>query len=181
MFVIAFGLFGWAGYDYVESGVESSVIDITGEAGRSDPINLDPSMSPMRGVLKVDYDSDLLEADNKAFTYNATLQGSDSEVLFDAKGELRDKREENTPVFSTKSSLTVLATFDIPAAGAYTFSWKIIPQKATITVRSIVLRRNVRPAQWPLVILGAVSFVLGIVSLQYRRRKAGKQTERRKN
>lgn len=121
IFVIAFGLVGWAAYDYVESGVEVGVIDIIDEAGRSDPVNLDPSMSPMRGVLKVEYDIDLLETDNKAFTYNAILQGSDGEVLFDAKGAQRDKREDNTLEFKAQSSLIVLATFDIPAAGAYIF------------------------------------------------------------
>ena len=70
----------------------------------------------MRGLLEVGYNIDLLEADNKAFTYNATLQGLGGKVLFDAKGAQRDKREDNTPEFNTKSSSIVLATFDIPAA-----------------------------------------------------------------
>ncbi|USG62059.1 hypothetical protein NBZ79_03610 [Sneathiella marina] len=171
IFAISFGLLGWAGYDYIESGVETGVIQMTGEVGRSNPINLEPSMSPMRVLLKVEYNIELLETDNKAFEYDIVLRDAGGDVLFDTAGEHRDKREDNTPEYATKSSLIVLATKDISTAGAHIIDWKILPQKATILAQTIILRGNVRPAQWPLVILGAVAFVLGIGSLRYRRRK----------
>lgn len=171
IFIAAFGLFGWAGYDYAESGEETGVINIADETGSSDAITLNPSMSPIRMSLKVVYGIDLLEANNQAFEYDIILRGPDGVALFDVTGAQRDKREDNTPEFDTKSSLVVLATLDIPMAGSYIFDWKISPQKAKITAQSILLRRNVRPVQWPLVFLGAVSLILAIVSLRYRRRK----------
>ncbi|MEH6525888.1 MAG: hypothetical protein V7723_07415 [Sneathiella sp.] len=173
--VSAFGLFGWAGYDYVESGEEAGVINLPGKTGSSNLINLDPSMSPMRVLLKVDYEIDLLEADNKAFEYGVILKSTNSGALFDVMGAQRIKREGNTPEFDSNTALIVLATFDIPTAGAYIFDWEVDDQEAKISDQWIVMRRNVRPAPWPLVILGVVCFVLGIISLRYRQRRSGKR------
>ena len=172
LIVIAFCSFGWAGYDYAESGEELSVIDLEGQEGSLAPFEFDPPMSPMRALLRVDYEIELADVDNKAFIYDFLVQGPGGVVVFKAIGEQRDKRNDNTPEFNNKTEQLVLGTFEIPANGIYVIEWRVVPGTAKIASQKLILKQRVSPLQWPLLFLGMLSFVLGVLVIAYLRHRS---------
>ena len=171
LFLLGIGLIGWVGYDYSTSGREVAQFDLSGAAGSTALVDLDPSMNPMRALLTVTYEIELLKGDTKVFDYSVILNGPGGIEVFKAEGQQRDKREDNTPEYATKTSDQVIKTFDIPAPGAYLLDWRIIPAEAKITVQTLKIRQNVRPLQIPYLIAGAVCFGLGFLLLVRRRQR----------
>ena len=170
LFVVGILLIGWVGYDYSTSGREVARFDLAGEAGSTGLIDLDPSMNPMRAILSVSYEIELLKGDAPAFDYSIILNGPGGLSVFEANGQQRDKREDNTPEYATKTSEQVIKTFDVPSPGAYLLDWRITPAEAKISAQSLQLRQNVNPLKIPYLVAGVVSFGLGILLLITRRR-----------
>ncbi|WP_340150487.1 hypothetical protein [uncultured Sneathiella sp.] len=165
------GLIGWVGYDYSASGEEVARFELAGEAGSTGLVRLDPSMNPMRAILSVSYDIELLAGSAAAFDYSILLTGPGGAALFEAEGQQRDKREDNAPEYASKTSEQVIKTFDVSAPGQYLIDWQISPKDAKIKSQTIFLRRNVEPLRVPFLIAGAVSFGLGFLLLVWRRKK----------
>jgi hypothetical protein len=172
LIAVAFCSFGWAGYDHAESGEEFAVFDLEGQEGSSAPFELVLSMSPMRLIFRVAYEIELADADNKAFTYDILVQGPGGLVVFKAIGEQRDKRNDNTPEFNNKTEQLVLGTFEIPVNGIYVIDWRVTPRTAKIGSQKLILKQQVSPLQWPLLLFGILSFVLGVFAIAYLRLKS---------
>ncbi|WP_339631479.1 hypothetical protein [uncultured Sneathiella sp.] len=169
--VCGLGLIGWVGYGYSTSGEEVARFELAGEAGNTGLVTLDPSMNPMRAILSVSYDIELLAGSASAFDYSIILTGPGGAALFKAEGQQRDKREDNTPEYASKTSEQVIKTFDISAPGQYLLDWQISPEDAQIKTQTIFLRRNVQPLRVPVLIAGAVSVGLGFLLLVWRRKR----------
>ena len=169
--VCGLGLIGWVGYGYSTSGEEVARFELAGEAGNTGLVTLDPLMNPMRAILSVSYDIELLAGSASAFDYSIILTGPGGAALFNAEGQQRDKREDNTPEYASKTSEQVIKTFDISAPGQYLLDWQISPEDAQIKTQTIFLRRNVQPLRVPVLIAGAVSVGLGFLLLVWRRKR----------
>ncbi|MBO0334046.1 hypothetical protein J0X12_10495 [Sneathiella sp. CAU 1612] len=172
LILVGLGLIGWVGYDYTTSGEEIARFELAGEAGSTDLISLEPSLNSMRALLSVTYEIELLAGSATAFDYSIMMTGPGSLTVFTAEGQQRDKRDDNTPEYATKTSEQVIKTFAVPAPGEYLLDWRIVPDKARITSRSISLRRNVEPLRIPYLIAGVACFGLGVLLLIRKRRKS---------
>lgn len=159
--VCGLGLIGWVGYDYSTSGREIARFDLAGELGNTDLIELDPSMNPMRAILSVTYEIELLKGSTVAFDYSIVMMGPGGISLFNAKGRQRDKREDNTPEYVAKTSEQVIKTFDVTAPGQYLLDWQISLKEASIQSQTIFLRRNVQPLRIPFLTAGIACFGFG--------------------
>lgn len=172
LLLIGLGLIGWVGYDYSTSGEEIARFELAGEAGSTDLISLDPSQNPMRALLSVKYEIELLSSSTPAFEYSVLMVGPAGLNVFDTKGQQRDKRDDNTPEYATKTSEQVIETFSISAPGDYLLDWRITPDKAKIISQKISLRRNAEPLRVPYLIAGGICFALGVLLLIRSRRKS---------
>ena len=173
LIIVGLGLIGWVGYDYSTSGEEIARIELAGTSGSTDLIELDPAMNPMRALLLVKYDIELLKGSTAAFDYSILMTGPGGIKAFETAGQQRDKREDNTPEYVTKNSEQVIKTFAVQAPGEYLLDWQVTPAEAKILEQSISLRRNVVPLRIPYLIAGVVCFVLGVLLLTVGRRRAG--------
>lgn len=171
LLLVGLALIGWVGFDYSTSGKEIARFELAGEAGSTDLISLEPSLNSMRALLSVTYEIELLAGSATAFDYSIMLTGPGGLTAFTAEGQQRDKREDNTPEFATKTSEQVLKTFAVPAPGDYVLDWRITPDKAKIISGAISLRRNVEPLRIPYLIAGVICFGLGVFLLIRTRRK----------
>ncbi len=171
LLLLGLGLIGWVGYDYSTSGEEIARYELAGEAGSTDLISLDPSQNPMRALLSVEYEIELLSSSTPAFKYSVLMTVPGGLEVFKTEGQQRDKREDNTQEYAMKISEQVIDTFSISAPGDYLLDWQITPNKAKIISQRIYLRRNVEPLKIPYLIAGGVCFALGVLLLIWRRRK----------
>ncbi|WP_373085920.1 hypothetical protein [Sneathiella sp.] len=171
LFAVGILLIGWTGYDYSTSGQKVVEFDLTGEAGNSALIDLDPSMNPMRAFLTVIYGIELRQSSTPAFTYDLRLNGPGGLSAFEATGQQRDKRDENISEYVTKTSEQVVSSFTVAGRGAYFLDWKVTPENADIKTQSLSLRRNVHPLRIFHLITGITSFALGFLLLLLFRQK----------
>ncbi len=169
-FIAGAAMLGWAGYDYNRSGTEFYRTSLDGEEGMARLPVLDPSMNPLRALLQVDYEIEISGGESTAFNYAMILKGPAGQTLFDLQEKQRDGAEDTTPTFETKSIDQVLATFSVTEAGDYSINWKVVPDKAKISQKSLSLRQNVRPLQTSYIIGGGFCVVLGVMLLLRRRR-----------
>jgi hypothetical protein len=171
LFLAGAGLIGWVAYDYSTSGSEVARFELHGTEGSGRLVTLDPSMNPMRAVLTVSYDIELMEENNRAFDYSVIMVGPGGMQTFTAEGQQRDKREDRTPEYASKTSEQVIKTFDIPAPGDYLLDWRIMPEKAQVTAQAISLRRNVTPLRVPFLIAGGACILLAFLFLLRSRKR----------
>ncbi|MDF2367949.1 hypothetical protein [Sneathiella sp.] len=171
LLLIGLGLIGWVGYDYSTSGEEVARFELAGEAGSTDLISLDSSQNPMRALLSVEYEIELSSSSTPAFEYSVLMTGPGGIEAFKAEGQQRDKREDNTPEYATKTSEQVIETFSVSAPGDYLLDWRVMPDRAKIISQKISLRRNVEPLRVSHLIAGGVCFALGVLFLIRGRRK----------
>lgn len=172
IFILSFLLFGWVGYDYMQSGDELVRVDLQGPVGQTGPIELDPDMNPIRLILKMSYEIEIAEIDEPAYDYEIVLADVKGVRLFREVGGQREKRDDNTPVFAAKSMAHVVQTFSVEEAGQYVVDWNITADKAKIVQQSVLFRRNVRPFQIGYLIAGVICFGLGFLLLIRRRPRA---------
>lgn len=165
-------LVGWVGFDYSTSGNEIARFELAGQEGSSDLFQLDPSQNPLRALLSVTYEIELLEGSTPAFQYSVLMAGPGGLEAFKAEGQQRDKRDDNTPEYVTRTSEQVIDTFSIPAPGEYLLDWRVTPEKAKIISQKIILRENVTPLRVPYLIAGGVCFILGALLLIRGRKKS---------
>jgi hypothetical protein len=171
LFVIAILSFGWTGFDYAKSGEVLRTLDLEGERGATSAFELDPSFSPLRLLLDVDYTIQLETGDVTAFEYEFNLLGPGGQNVLTVNGRQLDKSEDATPTYETKSYAEVLKTFAVAEAGMYVLDWRLSEIAANISRKSIVLRQNVRPLQVSYLIVGGACFALGILILVSGRRR----------
>lgn len=172
LLLIGLALIGWVGFDYSTSGREVARFELSGEEGSTDIFQLDPSQNPLRALLSVKYEIELLGQNTPAFQYSVLMTGPGGLEAFKAEGQQRDKREDNTPEYVTKTSEEIIETFSVAAPGDYLLDWRIVPEKAKIISQSITLRENVTPLRVPYLIAGGVSFILGVLLLIRRRKRS---------
>ena len=165
-------LIGWVGFDYSTSGKEVARFDVSGEQGSTDLFQLAPAQNPLRALLSVEYEIELLDSSTPAFQYSVLLAGPGGLEVFKAEGQQRDKREDNTPEYVTRTSEQVIETFSVPTPGDYLLDWRIVPEKAKIISQEITLRQNVAPLRVPYLIAGGVCFILGVIFLIRGRKKS---------
>lgn len=171
LIAVGIGLVGWVGYDYSRSGEQIAAFNLEGGEGSTDLIKLDPSMNPLRAILTVSYEIELLKGTSAAFDYDILMTGPGGVEVFAAQGQQRDKRDDNTPEYATKSSELVIKTFAVPVPGEYLLDWRIAPVEAKILGQSISLRRNVEPFRVAFLIPGVLSLALGFFLLIRSKRK----------
>ena len=172
LLLIGLALVGWVGFDYSTSGNEIARFELAGQEGSSDLFQLDPSQNPIRALLSVTYEIELLGGSTPAFQYSVLMTGPGGLEAFKAEGQQREKREDNTPEYVTRTSEQVIENFSISAPGDYLLDWRVTPEKARIINQEITLRENVVPLRVPFLVAGGICFILGVLLLIRGRKKS---------
>ncbi len=165
LFMGSVGLAGWTFHDYASSG--EAVLDrpLIGKEGTLSDVRLDPTMSPARAFLAVDYEIYIQDVTNDAYSFDVSLKGDAGQVLFSKTGYHSVKKDDRGSPRETSEMNHILASFDVPASGLYELHWSVRPQKAKIRGVSFKVRRNVAALNTPMLFLAGGCFVLGILMI----------------
>ncbi|MEH6404748.1 MAG: hypothetical protein V7750_15335 [Sneathiella sp.] len=170
-FVGSVGLFGWTLNDYATSGEKVLEVPLTDKTGALPPVQLDPSMSPMRLFLKVRYEIVLRDSTNDTYVYDAEVKNPAGDIILSDHGAPSEKKDDKGSITQRSRQNHVIGSFDVLEDGAYFINWKIRDKRAKITQMSIELRRNVSDLNILNLVIAGVFFVLGVIVIFIGRSK----------
>ncbi len=164
-FLISVLLFGWEMNRYATSGTEISSIPLQSPEGEISNIYLKAEMAPVRVILSVNYEIDLQSGSNKAYDYAVNLhdQAGKSYILEDRTHT--DQLSDQGSSYEVNSNNHIIGTFEPLVDGAYSISWKIAANQASIKNSAIKLRRNVSDLKILWMVGAGVFFAAGVVLL----------------
>jgi|GEM_PF-2126106 len=168
-FVGSLGLFGWTLNDYATSGEQVFNAPLTTHAGALQPVQLDPSMSPMRLLLKVQYEVVLRDLTNHTYVFDIEVKNPAGDIILSEQGNPSEKKSDKGSVTQRNTQNHVIGSFDVLEDGAFLIDWKIEAKRATIKQMSIELRRNVSDLNILNLAIAGVLFVFGVIVIFLRR------------
>ena len=159
-----------------EGAVPSHFESLASEEGcfkaKTKPVSMSPDMSPVQMVVHLNYKySSKSEA---RVDFNVEVQGVDASTVFTYKDSstpyssgYAPKMHRSMGSSSPKGEKRVShlgGNFDVPEAGEYEVVGEFEPHECTLNRAAVMLRRNVKPIDKRIVLLGvavgAVGFVL---------------------
>ncbi|MEP4192707.1 MAG: hypothetical protein ABJN51_16585, partial [Sneathiella sp.] len=169
-------LAGWTFNDYAASGEPIMSAPLTGSAGTLANIELRPSQAPARAFLIVDYEINVQDETNDAYTYMLSLKGPAGQDLLQATQTHAVKKQDQGASYEQLEEKHILGTFAIPQQGIHTLDWSVEANKAMVRSVTFELRGNVSDLNSSLLLLSGGLFLLGVivvVSGLKRKRKHG--------
>lgn len=160
LFAIVFA--AWQFYQYGTSGERVLSLPLENLVGNSEPIQLDPSMNPLRLTLTSKYDVKLERHQIEAFSHDVRLIGPGGLMVFENAGIVYPPLEQEAATFSTQSAHTVLGTFEVAGADRYFLDWRIETKKAKIGEAFLTVRRNVSAVSYLYAAIAGLAFFLGL-------------------
>lgn len=175
LYFICFGasiaLFGWTLNDYATSGEQVFETTLEDKSGSLKPVMLDPSMSPMRLLLKVQYEITLRDLTNNTYVFDAEVKDPAGDVILSGHGAPSKKKDDKGSITERNSQNHVVGSFDVVEGGAFLLSWNVKEKRATINGMSMELRRNVSDLNVINLSVAGLLFVLGWIIIFTGRRK----------
>ncbi|MBL4740336.1 MAG: hypothetical protein JKY12_05040 [Sneathiella sp.] len=168
-FVGSLGLFGWTLNDYATSGGQLFTAPLSHKYGSLPPVYLDPSMSPMRLLLKVRYEVDLRDLTNQTYVFDVVVKDPAGDIVLSARGAPSEKKSDKGEVTQRNTQNHVLGSFDVLEDGAFLIDWKVEARRAKIKQMTIELRRNVSDLNILNLVIAGALFSFGVILIFLRR------------
>lgn len=172
LFVVSIVAAGWAINDYATSGEQVVEIPLKSQVGSVNSLFLDPSMSPARAFLKVQYEVYVQDMSNNVYLYDVEIKDPAGTTVVAEKHIHSAKQEDKGSSLEKSTMRHVLGTFDIVDRGTYSFEWLVQPKKGKLKEMSFELRRNVEGINIPLLVFAALCFLMGWIVLLSARRNS---------
>ncbi len=156
-------LAGWTFNEYAASGERVMSAPLTEATGTRANIELRPSQAPMRAFLIVDYEINVQDESNDAYTYTLSLKGPAGQNLLQAAQTHTVKKQDQGASYEELEEKHILGTFAILQQGVHTLDWPVEANKAMVRSVTFELRGNVSDLNSSLLLLSGGLFLLGII------------------